>query len=87
MSSDPANKIALQKSLSRAYYHSGEIFAREKDHIFSREWFCAAREEQVAGPGDYLVLEIAGESILVVRDKNGEVKAHYNVCRHRGARL
>ena len=87
MSNDSPNKMVLQKSLPSAYYHSEEIFAREKEHIFAREWFCAAREEQVARPGDYLVLNLAGESVLVVRDKNGEVKAHYNVCRHRGARL
>jgi len=87
MSNDSPKKMVLQKSLPSAYYHSEEIFAREKEHIFAREWFCAAREEQVARPGDYLVLNLAGESVLVVRDKNGEVKAHYNVCRHRGARL
>ena len=87
MSNDSPNKMVLQKSLPSAYYHSEEIFAREKERIFAREWFCAAREEQVARPGDYLVLNLVGESVLVVRDKNGEVKAHYNVCRHRGARL
>jgi Rieske 2Fe-2S family protein len=87
MSNDSPKKMLLQKSLPSAYYHSEEIFAREKERIFAREWFCAAREEQVARPGDYLVLNVAGESVLVVRDKNGEMKAHYNVCRHRGARL
>jgi Rieske 2Fe-2S family protein len=87
MSNDSPKKMVLQKSLPSAYYHSEEIFALEKERIFAREWFCAAREERVARPGDYLVLNLAGESVLVVRDKNGEVKAHYNVCRHRGARL
>jgi len=87
MSNDSPKKMVLQKSLPSVYYHSEEIFAREKERIFEREWFCTAREEQVARPGDYLVLNVAGESVLVVRDKNGEVKAHYNVCRHRGARL
>jgi glycine betaine catabolism A len=77
----------MQKSLPSSYYLSEELFAQEKEKIFCREWFCAAREEQVAKPGDYLVLDIAGESILLVRTKDGKLKAHYNVCRHRGSRL
>lgn len=77
----------MQKSLPSSYYLSEEIFAQEKEKIFCREWFCAGREGQLAGPGDYLVLDILGESILVVRTKNGEIRAHYNVCRHRGTRL
>ena len=69
------------------YYTSGEIFDREQSLIFEQEWFCAGREEELPGPGNYNVLEVAGESILVVRTAKGELKAHYNVCRHRGARL
>src|SRR6202045_455375 len=78
---------SLQKSLPSSYYWSEEIFAREKERIFFREWICAGREEQLPNPGDFLVLDIVGESILVVRTKEGGLKAHYNVCRHRGARL
>jgi Rieske 2Fe-2S family protein len=77
----------LQKSLPSSYYWSEEIFAQEKERIFFREWICAGREEQLPNPGDFLVLDIVGESILVVRAKDGTLKAHYNVCRHRGARL
>jgi Rieske 2Fe-2S family protein len=77
----------LRKSLPSSYYQSEEIFAQESEKIFCREWICAARTEQLQKPGDYLVLEIGGESILLVRTKDGEVKAHYNVCRHRGARI
>jgi Rieske 2Fe-2S family protein len=63
------------------------MFAREKEHIFVREWFCAGREEELPSPGTVLVREILGESILIARTKEGELKAHYNVCRHRGSRL
>ena len=77
----------LQKSLPSSYYLSEEIFAAEKEKIFCREWFCAAREEEVAKPGHSLVVDVLGESVLIVRTKEGEVRAHYNVCRHRGARL
>jgi glycine betaine catabolism A len=77
----------MQKSLPSGYYRSGEIFAQEKEKIFCREWLCAAREEQIPSPGDVLALNVAGESVLVARTKDGEIKAHYNVCRHRGSRL
>jgi phenylpropionate dioxygenase-like ring-hydroxylating dioxygenase large terminal subunit len=87
MTTNPATPTTLQKSLPSSYYQSEEIFSQEEEKIFCREWFCAAREEQLAHPGDFLVLDVAGESILLLRSKDGEVKAHYNVCRHRGARL
>ena len=77
----------LQRSLPSSYYLSDEIFEQEKARIFSCQWLCAGREEQISKPGDSLVLEVFGESILVVRTKRGELKAYYNVCRHRGARL
>jgi len=87
MTEQPTQSTSMQKSLPSEYYDSFEIFAQEKEKIFCQEWFCAGREEQLLHPGDHLVLEVAGESIFVVRTKEGEIKAHYNVCRHRGARL
>ncbi|MBS1850189.1 MAG: aromatic ring-hydroxylating dioxygenase subunit alpha [Acidobacteria bacterium] len=77
----------LQKSLPSSAYLSQEIFAREKENIFFHEWICAGREEDIPQPGDHRVLDILGESVLVVRTREGKLKAHYNVCRHRGARL
>ena len=77
----------LEQTLPSSWYYSEEIFQLEKERIFCREWLCAAREEQLAKPGDYLVLDILGESILVVRNRQGSVRAFYNVCRHRGSRL
>jgi Rieske 2Fe-2S family protein len=82
-----APNSSLQKSLPASYYWSEEIFAQEKEKIFFSEWFCAGREEQLPNPGDHLVLEVVGQSILVVKTKEGELRAHYNVCRHRGAQL
>jgi glycine betaine catabolism A len=87
MTVNAGENSGMQKSLPSAYYRSEDIFALEKEKIFCREWFCAAREEQVAAPGDVLVLNIAGESVIVARTKTGEIRAHYNVCRHRGSRL
>jgi glycine betaine catabolism A len=84
---DSTSNFTLQKSLPSSYYLSERTFAEEKEKIFCREWFCAGRAEQIAKPGDYLVVDILGESVLIVRTKDGEIRAHYNVCRHRGTRL
>jgi Rieske 2Fe-2S family protein len=87
MTVDAGKNSGMERSLASGYYRTTEIFALEKEKIFCREWFCAGREEQVAAAGDVLVLNVAGESVIVARTKEGEIRAHYNVCRHRGSRL
>ena len=77
----------LEKSLPSEYYLSEEIFARERERIFSREWFCAGRADRLPEPGGVRVLDVLGESVLLTRTREGKLAAHYNVCRHRGARL
>ena len=75
------------QTLPGEYYTSPEIFAREREAIFSRQWHCAGRVSRLAQPGDYLLCTIAGESIIVVRGRDGAVRTFFNVCRHRGTRL
>lgn len=67
-------------------YWQPEYYERELEAIFRRAWLCMGRVEQVANPGDFFVREIRtfGMSILVVRGKDGEVRAFHNVCQHRG---
>jgi len=77
----------LEQTLPSSWYYSDETFALEKERIFCREWLCAGREEQVPRPGDHLVLDIVGESILIVRNRQGVLRAFYNVCRHRAGPL
>jgi phenylpropionate dioxygenase-like ring-hydroxylating dioxygenase large terminal subunit len=77
----------MERTLHRDFYFSEEIFRLEREKIFYREWVCAAREEDLPNPGDYLVIDLAGESVLVIRTREGRLAAHYNVCRHRGSRL
>lgn len=80
-------RSAVERSLPRDAYLSEEFFEREREHIFHSEWFYVGREEALIEPGDYLLVDVAGESIIVVRTKDGDLRAHYNVCRHRGSRL
>jgi glycine betaine catabolism A len=77
----------MERTLSRDHYLSPALFAREKERIFLREWFLAGREEDLPAPGSYLVVDVAGESVFVVRTRDGSLRAYYNVCRHRGCEL
>ena len=77
----------LQRTLPTPWYRSPDIFQIEKERIFCREWLTVCREEELPGPGDSQVLDVLGESILLVRNREGRIRAFYNVCRHRGARL
>jgi Rieske 2Fe-2S family protein len=86
MSQANANAV-FQHSLPSPHYFSPEIYENEKNWIFLKEWFCVGREEQLAKPGTLLIADVLDESLLVARTKEGELKAHYNVCRHRGSRL
>jgi len=68
-------------------YHDPAVYEADRNRIFHSLWSCIGREEQLAEPGDYLTQELAGESVLVTRTLGGELRGHYNVCRHRGTRL
>lgn len=80
-------KQGFEASLHKRWYLDPEYFEREKEAIFTRDWFCVGRESSWSGPGDHRVLSLFGESVLVLRNRAGELRAFYNVCRHRGARL
>jgi Rieske 2Fe-2S family protein len=75
------------KTLPQEYFISPDVFAKEQEQIFSRQWILVGHHSQIAKPGDYILAEIAGESVIIVRDKGGDIRGFYNVCRHRGSRL
>lgn len=69
------------------YYYDPAVYQQEQERLFSRMWVYAGVASVLSEPGDYKVVPIANESVIVVRTKQGELRAFYNVCRHRGARL
>jgi glycine betaine catabolism A len=75
------------KSLAQRYFVSPEIFAQEQRKIFSEQWILLGHQSQLAEAGDYFVVVVAGESLIVVRDQRSVIRGFYNVCRHRGTRL
>lgn len=75
------------KTLPARYYTDPEIFRRENERLHRAMWTAVCRSEDLRDSGDYRLVGIAGDSLLVVRDRDGAARAHHNVCRHRGTRL
>lgn len=78
---------SLVQALPGAYYTDPGVFDADKRRIFERSWMCVCRADAVERPGQFLRVEVGDESVLVVRDRGGEIRAFRNLCRHRGARL
>jgi Rieske 2Fe-2S family protein len=76
-----------RKTLPGRDYWSPEVFELDRERIFFREWCYVGRDEDLAEPGDFLTVDLLGESIMVVRGKDGGLRGFYNVCRHRGSRI
>lgn len=74
-------------SLAQAFYRDPAIFDRDRERVFRHHWILAGHVSQIPQSGDYLLFDMAGESIIIIRDREGAVHAHYNVCRHRGSRV
>ena len=76
-----------QHTLAGEYFTSPAIFAEERERIFRRRWLYAGHASRLAKPGDFFLFDLDHESVVLVRDADGAVRAHHNVCRHRGSRL
>ena len=73
--------------ISRENYISRDVLQREKEKVWPKVWQVVGRAEEIPEPGDFITYDIADESIIVVRTRDGTIKAHHNVCPHRGRQL
>ena len=74
----------LEKTLPREYYLDDALYQREFAAIFHCDWVCIGRAEALSQPGDYKAVRFGEQSIVVLRGEAFELRAFYNVCRHRG---
>lgn len=65
-------------------YTSWEYAKKEAEMLWKKAWLWACRNEDIAKPGNATIFDIAGQSVLIVRQKDYSVKAFHNVCPHRG---
>jgi Rieske 2Fe-2S family protein len=74
-------------ALDRAFYTDAGIFEQDLDRMLLKHWFLAAHASAVPRTGDFRVVDLGAESIIIVRSAPGEIRALLNVCRHRGSRV
>lgn len=68
-------------------FTSPQYMQAEFDHVWSRTWQWACRDEHIPEPGDYYVYDIGDQSAILVRQDDGSVRAYHNACLHRGTQL
>jgi phenylpropionate dioxygenase-like ring-hydroxylating dioxygenase large terminal subunit len=82
--------IARQRpgwTLEQPFYVSPEIYDFERRGWLAEQWYTLGHRSELSEPGSYIVRDLLGESLLIVRGTDGQVRGFYNVCRHRGSRI
>ncbi|MBX2883252.1 MAG: ring-hydroxylating oxygenase subunit alpha [Granulosicoccus sp.] len=74
-------------SIDSRCYTDASYLDIEKNSIFRKSWQFVCHEQKLSDPQSYVVADVQGHSILVVRDEDGVLRAFYNVCKHRGHEL
>lgn len=71
------------KALPASWYTSQDMFELERRAIFSKKWVLVTHQQRLSKIGDFVKTTAAGYPLVVVNDKQGQIWAHHNVCRHR----
>ena len=79
--------LVQEDRVHRDLYLSEELFALEQERFFANTWQFAGHASQLPNVGDYVSLDIAGRPLVLVRDSDARIRAYYNRCAHKGARL
>jgi Rieske 2Fe-2S family protein len=74
-------------SLPGEFYSSELVYRAELERIWRRGWLFAGHTCEIANPGDYFTLAVDADSLIIIRDEGGEIRALWNVCRHRGTQI
>lgn len=74
-------------SLPQPFYTDEALFRTDLELIFGRFWLYAGHISQIPKPGDFFTWQVGRDPIVIVRGENGAIRAHYNVCPHRGSLL
>jgi Rieske 2Fe-2S family protein len=85
-----ADAVVRQKAgytLEQAFYRDQGIYARDVESIFLKSWIYAGHSSEIPNVGDYFLLSLADESVIIIRSSADEMSALINVCRHRGSRV
>ena len=73
--------------ISREIFVNEEIYAEEQERVFARSWLFVGHDSQIPNPGDYFVSSMGEESVILCRDRAGQIHVFLNSCRHRGMKV
>ena len=79
--------VDLASTLIADAYRSEEYHLEEQNQVFSKGWVAVGAVSDVPNPGDAIVRNVGGRSMIITRNKTGDLRAFLNVCRHRGTQL
>ena len=79
--------VAEAVGLPRHAYTDPEFLALERTHVFDASWVFVTAAQSIPNPGDVMPLDLIGRPVIVVRQRDGGIRAFHNVCRHRGVIL
>jgi len=77
--------LSEASTIPSGWYTDPRIFELERQTVFARSWHLACRSAQVAAPGQFVSLELAGEPLVIVRGQDAVIRGFFNVCRHHAA--
>jgi Rieske 2Fe-2S family protein len=80
-------QVKPNHALPRSFYKDPAIFALDLRHFVMGHWHCVGHISMIPKAHDFFTVEVGGESIIIVRGEDNEIRALLNVCRHRGSRV
>jgi len=86
-SPDNQRQVGLTHALPAWVYNNAELSRLELERVLLPSWQIVCHVNSIPKTGDYETFDLGSESVMVLRDRDGSVRAFHNVCRHRGARL
>lgn len=84
---DAAKPSVRDDQVPKAAYLDADFARKERELLWTRVWQVACREEELPRPGNFVTVDIANESFLVVRSEDGQIRGFHNICTHRGRKL
>jgi phenylpropionate dioxygenase-like ring-hydroxylating dioxygenase large terminal subunit len=73
--------------IDRRIFADRDIYQLERERIFARCWLYLGHECEIPNPGDFVTRYMGEDPVILARDLNGQLRAHLNMCRHRGNRV
>lgn len=79
--------MSLPRSLPASWYWSEAQYQLELERVWANEWLCIGRESDWQGENPFRRFKLGREQVIILRKQDGEFRAFFNTCRHRGAQL